>query len=174
MTENSHHCCITSPLAAQKFAWINQSEEEKPVLWKMNILSSGEMSIPEKLASHNEQLQGGQEHRAISLNILPEDAAKRGGKTVVEVRRRADTLKAELAEQYGTAGKAFIARFLSQQNDDGSLMSYSELSEQIKATTEECCQILSRTAIRRICSFRYSAPGVKTLCTLSGCRGDGS
>jgi hypothetical protein len=26
--ENSHHCCITSPLAAQKFAWINQSEEE--------------------------------------------------------------------------------------------------------------------------------------------------
>ncbi|MCX8984888.1 DUF927 domain-containing protein [Citrobacter portucalensis] len=114
----------------------------KPVLWKMNILSSGEMSIPEKLASHNEQLQGGQEHRAISLNILPEDAAKEG-ETVVEVRRRADTLKAELAEQYGTAGKAFIARFLSQQNDDGSLMSYSELSEQIKATTEECCQILS-------------------------------
>ncbi|EMS9952596.1 DUF927 domain-containing protein [Enterobacter hormaechei subsp. xiangfangensis] len=114
----------------------------KPVLWKMNILSSGEMSIPEKLASHNEQLQGGQEHRAISLNILPEDAAKEG-ETVVEVRRRADTLKAELAEQYGTAGKAFIARFLSQQNDDDSLMSYSELSEQIKATTEECCQILS-------------------------------
>jgi hypothetical protein len=54
----------------------------KPVLWKMNILSSGEMSIPEKLASHNEQLQGGQEHRAISLNILPEDAAKEG-ETVV-------------------------------------------------------------------------------------------
>lgn len=115
----------------------------KPVLWKMNILSSGEMSIPEKLASYNEQLQGGQEHRAISLNILPEDAAKEG-ESVEEVRRRADTLKAELAEQYGTAGKAFIARFLSQQNDDGSLMSYSELSEQIKDTTTVCCQMIAK------------------------------
>ncbi|MBS7798633.1 DUF927 domain-containing protein [Enterobacter roggenkampii] len=114
----------------------------KPVLWKTFILSSGEMSIPEKLASRNEQLQGGQEHRAISLNILPEDAAKEG-EPVGEVRRRADILKAELAEQYGTAGKAFIACFLSQQNDDGSLMSYSELSEQIKETTEECCKMLA-------------------------------
>jgi hypothetical protein len=36
------------------------------------------MSIPEKLATQKEQIQGGQEHRAISLNIRSEDA-KDGG-----------------------------------------------------------------------------------------------
>ncbi|MCV5117062.1 hypothetical protein OFC47_26955, partial [Escherichia coli] len=53
-------------------------EIDEAFTWKMFILSSGEMSIPEKLATQKEQIQGGQEHRAISLNIRPEDARKDG------------------------------------------------------------------------------------------------
>lgn len=43
----------------------------------MFILSTGEMSISEKLAEQKAVLQGGQEHRAISMELLPEDAQNR-------------------------------------------------------------------------------------------------
>ena len=54
----------------------------------MFILSSGKcLSIPEKLATQKEQIQGGQEHRAISLNIRSEDARK-DGETSEDVRNQ--------------------------------------------------------------------------------------
>ncbi|MEX0634952.1 hypothetical protein M8494_36585 [Serratia ureilytica] len=78
----------------------------------MFILSTGEMSISEKLAEQKAVLQGGQEHRAISMELLPEDAQK-PDEPVSETRARADALKTGLAEAYGHAGPAFIGKLLS-------------------------------------------------------------
>ena len=50
---------------------------DEPFKWRMFILSTGEMSISEKLAEQKAVLQGGQEHRAISMELLPEDAQNR-------------------------------------------------------------------------------------------------
>lgn len=94
--------------------------------WEMLILSAGEMSISEKLATEKEHLQGGQEHRAISLNVLPEDARK-DGESSERVRCRADSLKNGLSEVYGTAGKEFIANLLALDNDDDEPQSWDEM-----------------------------------------------
>ncbi|MCV5434115.1 hypothetical protein OFN37_33930, partial [Escherichia coli] len=86
--------------------------------WRMFILSTGEMSISEKLAEQKAVLQGGQEHRAISMELLPEDAQK-PDEPVSETRARADALKTGLAEAYGHAGPAFIGKLLSGKNTAG-------------------------------------------------------
>ncbi|KAA0554157.1 DUF927 domain-containing protein [Citrobacter braakii] len=104
--------------------------------WEMLILSAGEMSIPEKLATEKEHLQGGQEHRAISLNVLPEDARK-DGESSERVRCRADSLKNGLSEVYGTAGKEFIANLLALDNDDDEPQSWDEMCLSIQGAVEE-------------------------------------
>lgn len=109
--------------------------------WEMFILSSGEMSIPEKLATQKEQIQGGQEHRAISINILPEDARKKG-ESAEEVRCRAEGLKNGLGDIYGVAGKAFIANLLTMDDDEGEPLSWHEMCEFVRDATNDCFSIL--------------------------------
>jgi hypothetical protein len=50
-------------------------EIDEAFTWKMFILSSGKC-LSQKLATQKEQIQGGQEHRAISLNIRPKMPVK--------------------------------------------------------------------------------------------------
>lgn len=113
----------------------------EPFKWRMLILSSGEMSISEKLAEQKTSLQGGQEHRAISIELLPEDAQK-PGEAVSETRARADTLKTGLGEVYGHAGPEFIGALLSEPKEDGNLRTYAEFSSWITQQTDECCNAL--------------------------------
>ncbi|MGY0150548.1 DUF927 domain-containing protein [Edwardsiella tarda] len=110
-------------------------------IWKLFILSSGEMSIPEKLATQKELLQGGQEHRAISLHVIPEDARKEG-ESQDEVRVRAEGLKNGLGEIYGTAGKEFIAKLLTVENDEGQQLSCQEMADMVQEGTTECFNAL--------------------------------
>lgn len=116
-------------------------EIDEAFTWKMFILSSGEMSIPEKLATQKEQIQGGQEHRAISLNIRPEDARK-DGETSEDVRDRAERLKHGLCETYGTAGKEFIACLLTLKGENDEALSYQEMCKFIQGASKDCYGIL--------------------------------
>ncbi|WP_416041705.1 DUF927 domain-containing protein [Edwardsiella ictaluri] len=110
-------------------------------IWNLLILSSGEMSIPEKLATQKELLQGGQEHRAISLHVVPEDARKEG-ESQDKVRVRAEGLKNGLGEIYGTAGKAFIANLLTAENDEGQQFSCQGMADMVQEGTTECFNAL--------------------------------
>ncbi|ENB0346186.1 TPA: hypothetical protein O8U40_003422 [Enterobacter kobei] len=116
-------------------------EIDEAFTWKMFILSSGEMSIPEKLATQKEQIQGGQEHRAISLNIRSEDARK-DGETSEDVRNRAERLKHGLCETYGTAGKEFIACLLTLKGENDEALSYQEMCKFIQGASKDCYGIL--------------------------------
>ncbi|GAB0843653.1 DUF927 domain-containing protein [Escherichia coli] len=115
----------------------------EPYKWRMLILSSGEMSIATKLASQKESVQGGQEHRAISIEVLPEDAQK-PGESKAQTRQRADVLKNGLGEVYGHAGPEFIRILLSQTGEDGNPRSFPVLSQWLTQGTEECCNCLVR------------------------------
>ncbi len=130
---------ITSGTAKERLTRSLTADES--FKWRMFILSTGEMSISEKLAEQKAVLQGGQEHRAISMELLPEDAQK-PDEPVSETRARADALKTGLAEVYGHAGPAFIGKLLSGKNTAGGLRTYAEFSSWLQEQTDAYCNAL--------------------------------
>lgn len=104
--------------------------------WNTLILSSGEMSVSEKLASNKEVLTGGLEHRTISIEILPEDSRSLLPEdeevSMAKLMSWADSLKSGLSQHYGTAGKLFISNFLTQTDDRNVLLPVTEILKQLR------------------------------------------
>ncbi len=101
-----------------------------PITWRNLVLSSGESSIPQVLSKEKKMLQGGQEHRAISLQVLAEDAAM-PDEDKESIRTRFAALKTGLAECYGTSGKEFIRYLLSQIGEGSAAISFEALAMQM-------------------------------------------
>jgi len=103
--------------------------------WNTIILSSGEMSLSEKLASEKEILTGGLEHRTISIKVMPEDSHSLLPKdetiSMETLINWADTLKSGLSECHGTTGKLFISHFLAQEDNNNVLLPADEIHQQL-------------------------------------------
>ncbi|MBS0893257.1 DUF927 domain-containing protein [Tatumella sp. JGM130] len=117
--------------------------------WNTIILSSGEMSVSEKLSSNKEVLTGGLEHRTISLEVMPEDSrsllAEDEDVSMEALIGWADTLKSGLSEYYGTAGKLFISHFLTQKDDNGVLLPADNIRQQLhQMITDETESFISQ------------------------------
>jgi len=117
--------------------------------WNTIILSSGEMSVSEKLASEKEILTGGLEHRTISIEVMPEDShsllPEDETVSMETLINWADTLKSGLSEYNGTAGKLFISYFLAQKDDNNVLLPADEIRQQLhQMITDETDSFISQ------------------------------
>lgn len=115
---------------ASKGRMTRQLNAQKTRKWSGYIHSSGEISIAEKLAEANKMLTEGQQHRAMSIEIKPEDAGKEG-ETVAEIRARADALKKLVVTDYGVAIIELLGRLVSIPADDGTEVTYAVLLQEI-------------------------------------------
>ncbi|WP_241585849.1 DUF927 domain-containing protein [Rosenbergiella epipactidis] len=103
--------------------------------WRSIILSTGEMSIMQKLESGKEPLPGGLEHRAISIEVEQYDAyslLEDEDVAITQVVQWADNLKSGLSQHYGHAGKLFMSRFLTQKDDEGNSLSIQQIFDNFK------------------------------------------
>lgn len=133
--------------SGQSKARLGQSQKlQDQFYWSTLILSTGEISIAEKLVSSGESLSGGIQHRAISIDIAPEDAYalldEDAGISVDQVITWAENLKYGLAKHYGTAGKLFMSHFLSQKDEADDYLSMDAIRSQLLEKIAETQQWL--------------------------------
>lgn len=121
---------------ASKGRMTRQLNAQKTRKWSGYIHSSGEISIAEKLAEANKMLTEGQQHRAMSIEIKPEDAGKEG-ETVAEIRARAEALKKLVVTDYGVAITELLGRLVSIPADDGVEVTYDVLLEDVEVLVAE-------------------------------------
>lgn len=101
--------------------------QSKPRTWGGIIISSGELSVPERLAIDNKELTEGMQHRAISLQVFIEDSFKDGSDDVEAVRARADGIKQLVVEHYGVAIRELLVRLTGPDYFDDGFASHNEL-----------------------------------------------
>lgn len=118
---------------------------QETLTWKSIILSTGEMSITQKLESVKQSMTGGIDHRAITIAVEQGDAYSLvvdEEVTVEQVIKWADNLKSGLSYHYGSAGKLFISRFLDQKDDKGENLSMEEIRTNFKTALAKVNQEL--------------------------------
>lgn len=109
----------------------------KPRTWAGIVISSGELSIAEKLASASKELTEGMQHRAISLQVFPKDSLKDGSDDVEAVRARADGIKQLVVEHYGVAICELLTRLTDHDYFDDGFGSYDELRAYLDELIEQ-------------------------------------
>lgn len=96
----------------------------EPASWLLNIISSGEISVQERLRDGGETVQGGMLHRSIDLLVTPEHVRSYADESSEDCGRRIEIIKANSAQYYGTAGRAFIKYLVNLTNDESETRNY--------------------------------------------------
>ncbi len=103
---------------------------QKIMTWTGYILSSGELSISDKLSEQGRTLTEGLQHRALSIELKPEDAGSEG-ESVDSIRARAEALKELVTEHYGVAIHALLEFLVDTKDDDGYDLTYEVLVDYV-------------------------------------------
>ncbi|MDN4360181.1 DUF927 domain-containing protein [Citrobacter portucalensis] len=87
--------------------------------WSQNVLSTGELTIEERLRQDKEHILDGQMHRSLSIPITAEDS--RGeGESAEAARQRISEIKKNLLSYYGSAGCDFVHCLTGLRDDSGN------------------------------------------------------
>lgn len=78
--------------------------------WRLLTLSSGEVSIEDKIAERGKSLRGGQALRVADIYIDHKDLAR-------DLPQAAQQLKTAQAETYGTVGREYLKRLVELRNE---------------------------------------------------------
>ncbi len=113
----------------------------EPASWLLNIISSGEISMQERLRDGGEKVQEGMLHRSIDLLVTPEHVRSCADESSEDCGSRIETIKANSAQYYGTAGRAFIEYLVRLTNDEAETRDYvNELHEWVRKTLLAYCE----------------------------------
>lgn len=111
------------------------------------LMSSGELSIEEKLRLSREQINAGLLARLPSIFISAEDMATEG-ETLTETASRIESYKDACATYGGTAGPLFIQRMLDRYENRAELD--ADVSKQWEDALAELANLASNSIQRRI------------------------
>ncbi|MDT1394168.1 DUF927 domain-containing protein, partial [Escherichia coli] len=112
----------------------------EPASWLLNIISSGEISMQERLRDGGETVKDGLLHRSIDLLITPEHVRSCADESSEDCGHRIEIIKANSAQYYGTAGRVFIEYLVNLTNDEAETRDYvNDLHEWVcKALLAHC------------------------------------
>ena len=101
--------------------------------WSQNVLSTGELTIEERLRQDKEHILDGQMHRSLSMPITAEDS--RGeGESAEAARQRIGEIKRSLLSHYGCAGYAFAYYLTGLMDDRGNLFGWQDTATYMRST----------------------------------------
>lgn len=112
-------------------------------LWTLFILSSGEVSLEEKIHSLKEVSMDGMQHRGLSIEVRAEDSWM-PEENADQARRRIDQLKSAMCDNHGSVGKAFVRQLISQRDAEGRLLSQEETSCWLKTEFDSLHEEMQR------------------------------
>jgi len=110
--------------------------------WRSMFLSSGEISVQQKIAEGGKTVKGGQVNRMIDIPVVNSIIHETRGQTP---QRFADDLKRAAGECYGVAGPAFIQKLVTE-NADANV-----LRHMVRQRLDECTEaLLPKTKISQV------------------------
>lgn len=134
----------------------------EPASWLLNIISSGEISMQERLRDGGETVKGGLLHRSIDLLVTPEHIRSCADESSEDCGRRIETIKANSSQYYGTAGRAFIEYLVNLTNEKVETHNYiNELHWWVRKELLARCEVRGdqlSTVQKRLLS-RFAVPG---------------
>jgi uncharacterized protein (DUF927 family) len=90
-----------------------------PAKWLLNIISSGEISMQERLGEGGEEVRAGMLHRCIDLLVTQEMVCADADETENDRRHRVDAIKNNAGKYYGVAGRTFVEKLVNLTDDNG-------------------------------------------------------
>lgn len=106
--------------------------------WSQNVLSTGELTIEERLRQDKENILDGQMHRSLSIPITAEDS--RGeGESAEAARQRISELKRNLLSQYGSAGHDFAYCLTGLTDENGNALGWHGTASYMRNTYLSLC-----------------------------------
>lgn len=134
----------------------------EPASWLLNIISSGEISMQERLRDGGETVKGGLLHRSIDLLVAPEYVQSYEDESSEDCGRRIDMIKANSAQFYGTAGRAFIEGLVNLTDDESETRNYvKDVHQYVSDTLVYRCELRGdqlNTVQKRLLK-RFAVPG---------------
>ena len=107
--------------------------------WRSIVLSSGELSIREKVQSTGAEAMGGMLVRMLDIPI-DDIAVDFGGLDAAEATR---AMKASCGTSFGTAGPEFLRQLINLTDDDGALLEAEEIEAYLRDCLNGCLEELS-------------------------------
>lgn len=134
----------------------------EPASWLLNIISSGEISMQERLRDGGETVKGGLLHRSIDLLVTPEHVQSYEDESSEDCGRRIDMIKVNSAQFYGTAGRTFIEGLVNLTDDESETRNYVKAVHQyVSDTLVYRCELRGdqlNTVQKRLLK-RFAVPG---------------
>jgi uncharacterized protein (DUF927 family) len=138
----------------------------EPASWKLNIISSGEISMAERLRAGGETVKEGLLHRSIDLLVTPEHVRSYADESSENCGSRIEMIKVNSAQYYGTAGRAFIESLINIADDESEICCYVKaMHEYIRCTLLYRCEVRGNklnTVQKRLLS-RFAVPGTAAI-----------
>lgn len=106
--------------------------------WSQNVLSTGELTIEERLRQDKENILDGQMHRSLSIPITAEDS--RGEEESAEAaRQRIGELKRNLLSQYGSVGLDFAYCLTGLTDESGNALGWQDTATYMRNAYRSLC-----------------------------------
>ncbi|MEG6347549.1 DUF927 domain-containing protein [Enterobacter hormaechei] len=118
--------------------------------WSQNVLSTGELTIEERIRQDRVSVQDGQLHRSLSIPVVAEDS--RGESESAEAaRQRIGEIKSSLLSCYGSAGYEFVRCLTSLLDDSNKALGWHQTAVYLKdAYRTRTDELLSRLHANQI------------------------
>ncbi|PKA29548.1 hypothetical protein CWR41_06320 [Cedecea lapagei] len=99
--------------------------------WSQNVLSTGELTIEERIRQDKVSVKDGQLHRSLSIPVTAEDS--RGeGESAEAARQRIGQIKSNLLSCYGSAGYEFVRCLTGLLDDNDKSLGWHQTVECLK------------------------------------------
>lgn len=106
--------------------------------WSQNVLSTGELTIEERLRQDKENILDGQMHRSLSIPITADDSREEG-ESAEAARQRIGELKRNLLSHYGCAGYDFVYCLTGLTDDSGNASGWQGTATYLRNTYLSLC-----------------------------------
>lgn len=100
--------------------------------WVQNVLSTGELTIVERIRQEKSPVMEGMLHRALSIPVTAEDS-RAEGESIDAARQRIGEVKTSLLSCYGIAGYEFISHLISIGDESGNYFDWETTSDILKS-----------------------------------------
>ena len=131
---------IYDTVSGQSKARMNGESFDKAVesIWSQNILSTGELTIEDRIRQDKEPVMDGQLHRSLSIPISAEDSRSEG-ESAEAARQRIGELKRNLLSHYGCAGYDFVYCLTGLTDDSGNALGWQGTATYLRNTYLSLC-----------------------------------
>lgn len=107
----------------------------RQLTWVQNVLSTGELTIVDRIRLEKSQVMDGMLHRALSIPVVAEDSRSEN-EDIDVARQRISDIKTSLLTCHGSAGYEFIRCLTGMTDENGKHFDWKATSDFLKADLE--------------------------------------